>query len=158
MCCAGMDPKKYTHFRKNRFYKSVMHAAVQYPDLAMMMWEGGRSAAEADGIDSLIPGSKQVMHAICYMHRETLSYLSMQDSMGSAMMMWEGERSVMEVDSSLLPGSKQVTHAALTSVSKPLMSFRVALLVACRSIESCCRLCRDNLHESRACRCQASVR
>ena len=113
MCCAGMDPKKYTHFRKNRFYKSAMHAAVQYPDLAMMMWEGGRSAAEADGIDSLIPGSKQVMHAACDMHGANLSCLSMQDSMGSATMMWEGGRSVIELDSRLLPGSKQVMHAAI---------------------------------------------
>lgn len=82
MCCAGMDAKNNAHFQKNRFYKSAMHAAVQYPDLAMMMWEGGRSAAEADGIDSLIPGSKQVMHAVCGMQHANLSCLSMQDSMG----------------------------------------------------------------------------
>ena len=108
-----MDIKEYTHFRKNMFYKSAMHAAVQYPDLAMMMWEGGKSAAEADGIDSLIPGSKQVMHAVSDMHHENRSCLPMQDSMGLAMKMWEGERSVMEVDSSLLPGSKQGMHAAI---------------------------------------------
>lgn len=110
-----MDPKKYTHFRKNRFYKSAMHAAVQYPDLAMMMWEGGRSAAEADGIDSLIPGSKQVLRAVCDMHCEIISCLSMQDAMGSAMKMWDGKRPVMEVNSSLLPGSKQVMHAAINT-------------------------------------------
>ncbi len=40
-----------------------MHAAVEHPDLAMLMWEGGSSAShEPEGDDSPLPGSKQVGH------------------------------------------------------------------------------------------------
>ena len=61
MLRAGAKPRDTKRFAKNRYYKSAMHAAVQYPDLAMLMWEGGQSAASAaDGIGNLLPGSKQV--------------------------------------------------------------------------------------------------
>ena len=47
------------HFKRNRFFKSAMHAAVQFPDLVPLMWEGG-SAAVNNNLSSL-PGSKQVV-------------------------------------------------------------------------------------------------
>ena len=47
------------HFKRNRFFKSAMHAAVQFPDLVPLMWEGG-SAAVNSNLSSL-PGSKQVV-------------------------------------------------------------------------------------------------
>ena len=46
------------HVKKNRFYKSAMHAAVQYPDLAMLIWEGGSPAS--DGLGTPLPYSRQV--------------------------------------------------------------------------------------------------
>ena len=57
---AGVKPQCVQRFRRNRFYKSAMHAAVQYPDLAMLMWEGGSTASD-DGLGILLPGSKQVL-------------------------------------------------------------------------------------------------
>ena len=48
---AGMKPRRYT---KNRYYKSVMHAAVQYPDLVMLLWENHTSHGAS------LLGSKQV--------------------------------------------------------------------------------------------------
>ena len=47
------------HFQRNRFFKSAMHAAVQFPDLVLAMWEGG-SVAVNNNLCSL-PGSKQVV-------------------------------------------------------------------------------------------------
>ena len=58
---AGMDPKKTQRYRRNRYYKSAMHAAVDCPDLAMLRCESSRTAsdrAEANGC--LLPGTKQV--------------------------------------------------------------------------------------------------
>ena len=56
-----MNPRDTQRFRRNRYYKSAMHAAVEYPDLAMLMWEGGKSASYVvDSTDSLLPGTKQV--------------------------------------------------------------------------------------------------
>ncbi len=58
---AGMKPHDTQQFRRNQYYKSAMHAAVEYPDLAMLMWEGGRSGSHGvEGTDSLLPGTKQV--------------------------------------------------------------------------------------------------
>ena len=51
-------PQDVRHFKRNRFFKSAMHAAVQFPDLVPLMWEGG-SAAVNNTLSSL-PGSKQV--------------------------------------------------------------------------------------------------
>jgi len=60
-----MKPQDTMLFRKNRYYKSAMHAAVQYPDLAMLMWEGSESVPDGmDGMVDLLPGTKQVMHAM----------------------------------------------------------------------------------------------
>ena len=56
-----MDPKKTQRYRTNRYYKSAMHAAVEYPDLAMLRCEGSRTAsdgAEANG--GRLPGTKHV--------------------------------------------------------------------------------------------------
>ncbi len=56
-----MNPKDTQRFRRNEYYKSAIHAAVEYPDLAMLMWEGGKSASqEVESADSLLPGTKQV--------------------------------------------------------------------------------------------------
>ena len=56
---AGVKLQEAQRFKENRFYKSAMHAAVQYPDLAPLMWEEGCPAAD-DGLSSL-PGGKQVV-------------------------------------------------------------------------------------------------
>ncbi len=56
-----MKPQDTQQFRRNRYYKSAVHAAVEYPDLAMLMWEGGKSGSHGvEGTDSLLPGTKQV--------------------------------------------------------------------------------------------------
>ncbi len=60
MCCAGMRPKDTRRFRGNSYYKSAMHAAVEYPDLAMLM-EGGSSMESGN---SPKPGTKQVRHPL----------------------------------------------------------------------------------------------
>ena len=52
----GAKPRRLRRPR-NRYYKSVMHAAVQYSDLAMLMWEGGSNSHSTS-----LPGSKQVCH------------------------------------------------------------------------------------------------
>ena len=58
-----MSPQDTQRSGGNRYYKSAMHAAVECPDLAMLMWEGGKSASHAvDSSDSLLPGTKQVRH------------------------------------------------------------------------------------------------
>ncbi|CAL5221738.1 g3987 [Coccomyxa viridis] len=57
----GMKPQDTQQFRRNRYYKSAVHAAVEYPDLAMLMWEGGKSGSHGvEGTDSLLPGTKQM--------------------------------------------------------------------------------------------------
>ena len=56
---AGVKPQDVQRFRGNRFFKSAMHAAVQYLDLAPLMWQGG-SAVVDDTMCSL-PCSKQVL-------------------------------------------------------------------------------------------------
>ena len=56
---AGVKLQDVQRFRRNRFYKSAMHAAVQYPDLAQLMWRGGIEVAD-DNLSSL-PGSRQVV-------------------------------------------------------------------------------------------------
>ena len=63
MWAAGVNPQDTKRFRGNRFYKSAMHAAVEYPDLSMLMWEGGSSASQGlEGMGELLPGTKQVSH------------------------------------------------------------------------------------------------
>ena len=38
-----------------------MHAAVEYPDLGMLMWDGGKPGSQGiDSNGSLLPGTKQV--------------------------------------------------------------------------------------------------
>ena len=65
-----MIPEDTQHLTRNSSYKSAMHAAVEYPDLAMLMWEGGKSASHAvESTDSLLPGTKQVRRlaiSICW--------------------------------------------------------------------------------------------
>ena len=46
-----MKPRRYP---SNKYYKSAMHAAVQLPDLAMLLWENHTSHCAS------LLGSKQV--------------------------------------------------------------------------------------------------
>ncbi len=56
-----MSPKDTKRFRRNSFCKSAMHAAVEYPGLAMLMGESSSSAfLRAEGGNSQLPGAKQV--------------------------------------------------------------------------------------------------
>ena len=57
---AGMDPKKTRPYRRDRYYKSAMHAAVEYPDLAMLRCEGSRTASAGAEDGGLLPGTEQV--------------------------------------------------------------------------------------------------
>ena len=57
---AGIDPQDRRHFGGNRYYKSAVHAAVEFPDLAMLKRKGGKSASQAlDGVKGLLPGVNQ---------------------------------------------------------------------------------------------------
>ena len=61
MCIAGMNPRDVRGCRGNKYYKSPMHAAVEYPDLAVLKLEGGTTAAHGvERTESLLPGTKQV--------------------------------------------------------------------------------------------------
>lgn len=51
----GVTPRPLRRFSKNRYYKSAMHAAVLYPDMAMIISESGN-----DSHNTVLPGSKQV--------------------------------------------------------------------------------------------------
>ena len=53
---AGAKPQDVRRFRRNRIFRSAMHAAVQLPDLMPLMSEG---AVDTDL--SSLPGSKQVV-------------------------------------------------------------------------------------------------
>ena len=58
---AGVDPQDTRQFGGNRYYKSAMHAAVEYPDLAMLKRKGGKSASQASNdVKALLPGVNQV--------------------------------------------------------------------------------------------------
>ena len=60
-----MKPQDTQRFRRNEYYKSAMHAAVEYPGLAMLMCEGSKAAAQkVEGTDSPMPGVKQVMRLL----------------------------------------------------------------------------------------------
>ena len=51
----GVKLRPSRRFSNNRYYKSVTHAAVQYPNLAMITSESG-----SDSSSTALPGSKQV--------------------------------------------------------------------------------------------------
>ena len=62
----GMVPQDTRHLRRNRFYKSAMHVAMEYPELAVLMEEGSKSGSSTvEGINSLLPATRQVRTLAC---------------------------------------------------------------------------------------------
>ena len=58
---AGMKPKDIKSFRRNSYYKSAIHAAVEYPGLAMLTGLGSVSRSPGvEGGNSQLPAAKQV--------------------------------------------------------------------------------------------------